>query len=302
VVNPKGLSASELEKLSRAFIRAIYRFIGPSQDIPAPDVYTNPKIMAWMVDEYSKLKGAFTPAVITGKPVELGGSLGREYSTSHGGACVVQQAVKKLKLNDPSVAIQGFGNVGSYAAKILAEQGFKITAVSDSKGGIYDADGLNIPEIIKVKEEKGTVTEYKAKKITNEELLMLDADVLIPAAMENQITKDNAGRIKAKLIVELANGPTTAEADEILFNRDILLVPDILANAGGVTVSYFEWMQNLKKACWSEKEVIQKLDQKMIIAFEEVFQTMKKHKTTMRNAAIILAVQRVVASFKKCYQ
>ena len=299
VINPKELSERELEKVSRSFIKSISKFIGPYQDIPAPDVYTNPKIMGWMVDEYSKIQGQFSPAVITGKPISLWGSKGREYSTSQGGVGIVKEAIKKLHLKNPSIIIQGFGNVGSFAAKLLHEQGYKIVAVSDSKGGIYNPDGLDISKVFEVKRYQGSVTKYEDGKIvSNEELLELEADILIPAALENQITEKNANNIKAKLIVELANGPTTPGADKILDKRNILVIPDILANAGGVTVSYFEWVQNLTNTYWTEEEVMKKLDKIMVRAFDEVYKTKQKYKINMRTAALVLAVKRVVEAIK----
>jgi len=300
IVDVKMLSKKELERLSRAFIRAVYKFIGPCHDIPAPDVYTNPEIMGWMVDEYSKIVGEFSPAVITGKPIPLGGSEGRIYSTSLGGIYILKEAIKNIDLKNPTIAIQGFGNVGSFAAKILYEQGFKVVAVSDSKGGIYNPNGLNIKKIFEIKKESGSVINYKDRKqVTNKEILELDADILIPAALENQITEKNADKVKAKLIIELANGPTTPEADKILEKKDILVVPDILANSGGVTVSYFEWVQNLQKTCWTEDYINKELEKIMVKAFEHVYKTKEKYKTDMRTAALVLAVERVVKAIKE---
>jgi glutamate dehydrogenase len=299
IVDTKKLSERELERLSRAFIRSIFKNIGPYQDIPAPDVYTNPKIMGWMIDEYGRLAGHHTPSALTGKPIALGGSEGREYSTSWGGVFVLQEAALKLNLKKPSIAVQGFGNVGLFAAKFLFEQGSKIVAVSDSQGGIYDPEGLDIPNLIQVKEKTGSVTNYAGKKLSNAELLELDVDILIPAALENQITAKNVDKIKAKMIVELANGPTTPEADVILDKRKILVVPDILANAGGVTGSYFEWVQNLMSYYWSEKEVIDKLKPVMKNAFDEVYKTKQEYKITMRTAALVVAVRRVVDAIKQ---
>ncbi|OGM01333.1 hypothetical protein A3K72_03105 [Candidatus Woesearchaeota archaeon RBG_13_36_6] len=296
-VNTKELSQAELERLSRGYIQKIHNYIGPYKDIPAPDVYTNAQIMAWMLDEYEKLEKGHFPAVITGKPIELGGSLGREYATSQGGAFVLRELVKILKLNHPKtrVVVQGFGNAGSHIARILNEWGYKIIAVSDSQGAILDQKGLNIKDIIKHKQEKETVVGFRnSKTITNEELLELDCDVLVPAALENQITKDNANRIKAKVVLELANGPTTPEADEILFKRNIPVIPDILANAGGVTVSYFEWVQNLYGYYWKEEEVLAKLEEIMIKSFKDVYKTSKEYKVDMRKAAQILAVKRIL--------
>ncbi len=300
-VNPKELSQAELERLSRGYIQKIHNYIGPYKDIPAPDVYTNAQIMAWMLDEYEKLEKGHFPAVITGKPIEFGGSLGREYATSQGGAFVLREFVKILKFNPSKtrVVVQGFGNAGSHIARILDEWGYKIIAVSDSKGGILDQKGLDINNVIKQKQEKETVVGFRnTKTLTNEELLELDCDVLVPAALENQITKDNASRIKAKVVLELANGPTTPEADEILFKRNIPVIPDILANAGGVTVSYFEWVQNLYGYYWKEEEVLQKLEEIMVKSFKDVYNTSKKYKVDMRKSAQILAVKRILDAEK----
>lgn len=296
-INPKELSQAEIERLSRGYIQQIHMFIGPNKDIPAPDVYTTPQIMAWMMDEFEKIKQGHYPGVITGKPIEVGGSLGRDYATSQGGAFVLRDLIKELgmKSADTKVVVQGFGNVGLNMARILDEWGYKIIAVSDSKGGILNNDGLDIKEVIKVKAETRSVTNYKdAKQITNQELLELECDVLVPSALENQITADNAANIKAKIVLELANGPTTPEADEILFEAGIKLVPDILANAGGVTVSYFEWVQNLQNYYWTEEEVIEKLEKIMVRAFKDVYSTSKEYKVDMRKAAQILAIKRIL--------
>ncbi|MEK6916989.1 MAG: Glu/Leu/Phe/Val dehydrogenase, partial [Nanoarchaeota archaeon] len=268
IVNPKELSQKELERLSRAFIRAIYKDIGPMKDIPAPDVYTNSQIMAWMLDEYEKLTGENAPGVITGKPLELGGSKGRSFATSQGGAYVLREfaKIKGLQPEETTVAVQGFGNAGSFIAKILDEWGYKIVAVSDSKGGIYNKNGLNIKALEHHKEKTGSVKGF-AVDISNKELLELDVDVLVPAALENQITSQNADKIKAKVILELANGPVTPEADELLAKKKIAVLPDVLANAGGVTVSYFEWVQNLYGYYWEEAEILEKLDDEMIFKF-----------------------------------
>lgn len=295
MVNPKELSDNELESLSRGFIKAIHEVVGPAKDVPAPDVYTNPQIMAWMLDEFEKIKGEHLPGLITGKPLELGGSQGRGFSTSQGGAYVLREYLK-IKSIDPketTVAIQGFGNAGSFMAKILDSWGYKIVAVSDSKSGIYDEAGLDIPHVIKHKEKSGSV-KGAAKDISNEQLLELEVDVLVPAALENQITKDNAAKIMAKVVLELANGPTTPEADDILEKKNIVVIPDILANAGGVTVSYFEWVQNLYGYYWSEEEVLQKLEKIMVDSFKEVYAEIEKNKTSMRNAAYILALKRII--------
>ncbi len=302
VCDPKALSAGEMERLTRRYAYAISGIIGPYEDVPAPDVYTGPQHMAWIMDTYSTLKGYLEPGVITGKPVEIGGSLGRNESTSRGVSIVVAEAAKKLNINvkGATVAIQGFGNVGSNAAIIMAkEYGMKVVAVSDSKGGIYNKKGLDVDKVLKEKEKSGTVTTYKdAEKITNEELLTLDVDVLVPAALEQVITKDNADKIKAKIIGEGANGPTTPEADEILYQKGTLVIPDILANSGGVTVSYFEWVQDLERLQWSLEQVNKMLEEKMVKAFNDVYETSKKYKTDMRTAALTVAVSRVSQAIK----
>ncbi len=302
ICNPKEMSEGELERLSRGYIRAIGRFIGPERDIPAPDVYTNPQIMAWMMDEYSKIVGYNAPGVITGKPIEVGGSLGRGDATAKGGMYVLREAAKKIKLDlkKATVAIQGYGNAGQFAHKLVTEMfGSKVVAVSDSKGGIYSENGLDYNKVLEHKEKTGSVINFPgAKNITNAELLELNVDVLIPAALENQITGKNANNIKAKIVLELANGPTTPEADEILYKKGILDIPDFLANAGGVTVSYFEWVQNINGYYWTAEEVYQKLDQKMTKAFWDVMETMEKYKVDPRTAAYIVAVDRVAKAVK----
>jgi len=302
ICDPKTLSPGEVERLTRRYAYAISGIIGPYEDVPAPDVYTGPQHMAWIMDTYSVLKGHLEPGVITGKPIEIGGSLGRNDSTSRGVAIVVAEAAKNLNINvkGATVAIQGFGNVGSNAAIIMAkEYGMKIVAVSDSKGGIYNKNGLNVDKVLAEKEKSGTVTTYKdAEKITNDEVLTLDVDVLVPAALEQVITKDNAGKIKAKIIGEGANGPTTPEADEILYQKGTVVIPDILANSGGVTVSYFEWVQDLERLQWSLEQVNKMLEQKMIKAFNDVYEASKKYKTDMRTAALTVAVSRVSQAIK----
>ena len=308
IVDPKKLSNKEIEKLSRGYIQAMKDFIGPEKDIPAPDVYTAPQIMAWMMDEFSKIKGYSIPGVVTGKPIEIGGARGRKFSTAQGGIYVLEKAVRKLEMNSEktTVAIQGFGNAGSFMAKILSALGYRIVAVSDSKGGIvmnYESrimnqdsknKGLDIKKVIKFKKEKGSVIGFpKTKTITNEQLLKLDVDILIPAALENVITEKNAGQIKAKLIVELANGPITPEADIKLEKKGIIIVPDILANAGGVIVSYFEWVQNLQNYYWTEKENISKLKTIIEKSFDEVWDKKECLNISMRLAAYVVAVERV---------
>ncbi|MGC9137597.1 MAG: Glu/Leu/Phe/Val family dehydrogenase [Thermoplasmata archaeon] len=302
ICDPKSMSEAEIERLSRGYIRAIGRFIGPEKDIPAPDVYTTPQIMAWMMDEYSKIVGYNAPGVITGKPLEVGGSLGRGDATARGGMYCLREAAKKIKLDlsKATVAIQGFGNAGQFAHKLITEMfGSKVVAVSDSKGGIYSEEGLDFEKVLAHKEKTGSVVNFPGtKNITNEELLELKVDVLIPAALENQITAKNADKIKAKIVLELANGPTTPEADEILYKKGILDIPDFLANAGGVTVSYFEWVQNINGYYWTLDEVHQKLDQKMTKAFWDVMDAMEKYKVEPRTAAYIVAVKRVADAVK----
>jgi len=294
--NPKEMSRSEIERLTRRYTAAIADVIGPHIDIPAPDVYTDPQTMAWIMDTYSQLKGAPTPEVVTGKPVHVGGSEGREEATSYGVAVCVREGAKKFRIpfKNASIAIQGYGNVGYNAARILHDWGAKIVAVSDSKGGILCRDGLIPEKVMEHKKKTGSVVNFRgAENISNEELLELDVDFLIPAAIEEQITVKNADRIKAKVIVEGANGPTTSEADKILAERGIKVVPDILANAGGVTVSYLEWVQNLQRFRLSREEVLKRLDDKMVKAFDEVLEYSSRYEVDMRRGALLLAVHRV---------
>ena len=299
-VDPKKLSETETERLSRSFIRQLRDFIGPEKDIPAPDVYTTPQIMGWMMDEYSQLHGKNSPAVITGKPLEIGGSEGRGYATAQGGVYCTLKLAEKLKLKKgATVVIQGYGNAGSYMAKILAKKGYKIIAVSDSKGGVLDNKGLDPIKVEKHKAKTGSVADFAgAKNITNEQILELKCDILVPAALENVITDKNAGRIKAKAIIELANGPTTPEADAKLVKKKIIVVPDILANAGGVTVSYFEWVQNLTNYYWSEKEVLAKLEPIMDKSFDLVWKNTEKYDCDMRTGAYILATDRIAKAMQ----
>ncbi len=311
IVDPEKLSNAELERLSRGYVHALKDFIGPEKDIPAPDVYTNPQIMAWMMDEFSKIKGYNVPGVITGKPIEIGGARGRKFSTSQGGVYALEKAVEKMKLNQKkiTIAIQGFGNAGSFMAEILYALGYNVVAVSDSKGAIVSSEGiksdsgkinsLDVKKIIKFKKDTRSVVGYpETKTITNDQLLKLDADILIPAALENVITEKNATQIRAKLIVELANGPVTPEADSKLEKKGIIVVPDILANAGGVIVSYFEWVQNLQNYYWDEKENIGKLKVIMENSFNEVWDKKENLGVSMRLAAYALAVERVAKAEK----
>ncbi|MEK7190276.1 MAG: Glu/Leu/Phe/Val dehydrogenase [Patescibacteria group bacterium] len=299
-VDPTKLSKGELERLSRGWIQKLADVLGPRKDVPAPDVNTTPEIMAWMADEYAKITGDKTGAVITGKPLGQGGSEGRGTATAQGGFYVFEALKKELDLPSKCrVAIQGFGNAGSCAADIWDKAGHTIIAVSDSKGGIYDKNGLDIGKLLKYKKNTGALFGFpKSKKITNEELLGLECDLLIPAAFENQITETNAKKVKAKAILELANGPTTPEADEILFKKSIPIVPDILANSGGVTVSYFEWEQNLKRKHWTEKEVFKKLKLMMEDSAKKMLERAKKSKTNLRMGAFILALERIKAGMK----
>ncbi|MBR9683204.1 Glu/Leu/Phe/Val dehydrogenase [Candidatus Woesearchaeota archaeon] len=299
-VNPKELTPQQLEELSRKYIQAFYKVIGPQVDIPAPDVYTTPQIMAWMRDEYEKLTQTTAPAVITGKPPEQGGSLVRDIATALGGVYVLEEAVKKLNLNEKTVVIQGFGNAGMNAAKLLAELNYKIIAVSDSQGGIYNSEGLDIAEVIKTKEETKSVINYQnAEQISNSQLLETECDVLIPSALANVITEENVDNIKTKIILELANGPVTTTADKVLFQKGTLVIPDILANAGGVTVSYFEWVQNLKDEKWTAEEIKPKLKDIMVNSFLEIQQQSENNNYDFRTASYLIAIKRIIEAEKE---
>lgn len=294
--NPKLMSQNELQNLTRRFTSEISGMIGPNRDIPAPDVNTNPQIMAWIMDTYSMHHGYSIPGVVTGKPLILGGSEGRSEATGRGTVFTIQEAAPKigLELSGSTCVVQGFGNAGSVAARLMAELGSKVIGVSDSTGGIHNPNGLDIPAVMAHKARTGSVVGYaEADNCTNAELLELECDILIPAAMEEVITESNASRIRARLIAEAANGPTTPEADRILYDRGITVAPDILANAGGVTVSYFEWVQALQAFPWTEVEVNQRLSQIMTRAFNAVFETSKRYNVHMRTAALSLAIQRV---------
>ena len=301
IVNPKELSETELENLSREYMRKVVDIVGPMKDVPAPDVYTNAKIMNWMREEYEKItKDPKSLAVITGKPVEQGGSKGRDKATAQGAAFILEAAASKVDASRKTVAIQGFGNAGHIFAELITEMGFKVVAVSDSKGGVYCENGLEPHTVFEHKQSTGSVKNFPGCKcITNEELLELDVDILVPAALENQITKENANNIKAKLIMELANGPTTPEADKILREKNVLIVPDILTNAGGVTVSYFEWKQNLDDKYWELDDVNSKLHEIMKNSFEDIFEIREKYSCTTRQAAYILAIGRVAEALKE---
>jgi len=294
-VDPKKLSTGEIERLSRGWIKMMAPVIGPQIDVPAPDVNTTPEIMSYMVDEYSKITGDKTNAVITGKPIEMGGSEGRGQATGLGGFYVFDSIRVKTAMPDScNIVIQGFGNVGGNAAQILSDHGHKIIAISDSKGAILKQDGIDIKLLNEYKRENGQISGFPGSTmITNEELLVLECDVLIPAALENQITEKNAENIKAKLIVELANGPTTPEADDILYKKNIIVIPDILANAGGVTVSTFEWEQNLKGEHWTEVEVFVKLKKIMNEETDVIWNRSAELKTDIRRTAFIVALERI---------
>jgi len=302
ICNPKDMSRLELENMTRAYIRALGDFIGPMKDIPAPDVYTDAQTMAWIMDEYSKGKDRNVFSVVTGKPPTLGGSLGRECATGCGLAFMARETMKYYKM-DPAktkAAVQGYGNLGSIASQRLYEMGVKVIAVSDSKGGIYNENGLNPHEIETHKAKTGSVVGLKgAKTITNSQLLELKCDLLLPCALESQITQENAGKIKARIILEGANGPTTPEAEKILNRKGVIVVPDVLANAGGVTVSYFEWVQDLQSYFWTEEDVNSRMDIIMTKAFHNVVALMEKYKVPMRTAAYMLAIQRVLDAMKK---
>jgi glutamate dehydrogenase (NADP+) len=301
VVNARELSEGELERLSRGYVRALAVCLGPDVDVPAPDVYTNARVMAWMVDEYSKIVGRHSPAVITGKPLALGGSAGRDDATGRGAFYVLKELAERdgLEPGRTRVAVQGFGNSGQHFAAHCAEAGFKVVAVSDSRGGVYNPEGLDIPGQIRAKDSTGRLDGSGAKTISNEELLELDVDVLAPAALEDQITERNAGDVRAKYIIELANGPTTGGADRILHERGAVVVPDILANAGGVTVSYFEWVQNRSGDVWKAEEVDRRLSETMRGALKDVLaMAERKGDLPLRTAAYTLALNRLAEAIE----
>jgi glutamate dehydrogenase len=295
VCDPRKMSFGELERLSRGYVRAISQIVGPTKDIPAPDVYTNSQIMAWMMDEYSRLREYDSPGFITGKPLVLGGSQGREKATAQGVTICIEEAAKKrgIHLKDARVVIQGFGNAGSYLAKFMYDAGAKVIGISDAYGALYDPNGLDIDYLLDRRDSFGTVTTLFENTITNQELLELECDILVPAAVSNQITAKNAHNIQASIVVEAANGPTTLEATKILTERGILVVPDVLASAGGVTVSYFEWVQNNQGYYWSEEEVASKLRKVMVDAFNNVYETAKTRNVNMRLAAYMVGVRKM---------
>jgi len=300
--NPKELSVTEKERLARAYIRAVGRFLSDTNDVPAPDVYTTPEIMAWMMDEYETIVGQHQPGVITGKPISLGGSAGRGDATARGGIYVVREAAAKLGLDlkGKHMAVQGFGNAGQYAATLGAEiLGLTLVAASDSQGGVYSAKGIDAKALVDHKKRTGSLSGFPgAESITNEKLLELDVTVLFPAALENMITDVNAARIKARIVCELANGPTTPEADAVLYKNKIFVIPDFLANAGGVTVSYFEQVQNAYNYYWNLDLVYSRLDEKMTKAFHDVYSMHERHKVNMRQAAYLVSVSRVAEACK----
>jgi glutamate dehydrogenase (NAD(P)+) len=297
----KKMSRGELERLTRRYVSLIADYLGPQRDIPAPDMYTDAQTMAWIMDTYSQLKGYSIPECVTGKPVDIGGSEGRTEATGRGVVHCIKKAAEAtgLKLKNAAVAIQGFGNVGYHAAQAIHDVGGKVVAVSDSTGGIYCQNGLNPAQVLAHKEKTGSVQNFKGcTNITNEELLEAECDILIPAALENQVKRKNANKIKARMVAEAANGPTTPDADRILFEKGTCLIPDILANCGGVTVSYFEWVQNLTREHWPLEKVNRKLESKMTQAFDDVYKLSQEEKSDMRTAALMLGVGRVANSIR----
>ncbi len=310
-VDPRALSARELEELSRGYVRQVWQNIGPQKDIPAPDVGTNSEIMDWMVDEYARLSGARQPAAFTGKSIAQGGSQGRDVATGFGGYIILREYLKLQPITYnllPTIAIQGFGNVGANISRILFEKGFRIVAISDSKGALYDPDGIDIKKVMETKERTGIIdravcyslgaSQEPCKVFTNEELLLLPVDILIPAALEDVITEENAEKIQAKIILEMANGPVTREADEILARRGVEIIPDILANSGGVVGSYFEWMQSWEQKYWTEEQVLAKIDEKLATAFAAVAEIKEKYGVSWRMASYIRALTRVAVAIQ----
>ena len=301
VCDPHKMSLGEMERMTRRYAFGISDIIGPYVDIPAPDVYTTPREMGWIMDTYSALKGQINPGVITGKPIPIGGSEGRGEATGKGVVFCIREGAKKvgIKLKGADVAIQGFGNAGTFAAQFMDEMGATVIAASDSKGGVLNKRGINSNKLIEYKAKSKKVAGFPGtKQITNKELLELDCDILIPAAYENQITKENVSNVKAKLIAEAANGPTTPEADTILFKKNKLVIPDILANSGGVTVSYYEWLQNLSRDYWDHDTVKNRLEKNIVRSFNDVYKTAKEYKVDMRKGSMVLAVNRVVEAVK----
>ena len=303
-VDPSTLSRGELERMTRRFTAMIAPLIGPEKDIPAPDVNTNGEVMAWIMDTYSMLKGYAVPGVVTGKPLDIGGSLGRPEATGRGTTIIALEILKKLKMpiTKARIVIQGMGNVGGVSSRLLSEEGASIIAVSDISGGIYKESGLDVADVLAFLATKGNLLKnYNkdgVKHVSNQELLLLDTDILIPAAMENQINADNAAQVKAKIIIEAANGPTTVEADKILNERGVVIVPDILANAGGVVVSYFEWVQNIQSLMWDEEEINKALTRVMLKAFNTLYETHTEKKVSLRTSAYMIALKKLVAAKK----
>ncbi len=301
ICDPKHMSMQELENLTRRFTSEISIIIGPEKDIPAPDVYTTPQIMAWIMDTFSMQAGYSIPGVVTGKPISIGGSLGRDKATARGCLYVVDEAMHEIgrEIREARVAIQGFGNAGMYAAQLMSQRGYHIVAVSDSQGGAADPRGLDVKRLMAHKLETGSVVGFSgAKRIDNKEVLEYDCDILVPAALEKVITVENAPRIKARIVAEAANGPTMPDADALLFERGVMVLPDILANAGGVTVSYFEWVQDLQNNFWEEEEINERLKRKMVRAFREAHEQASRHKVSMRMGAYCVAVDRVAEATK----
>jgi len=300
ICDPRKMSFRELERLSRGYVRAISQLVGPTKDIPAPDVMTNSQIMAWMMDEYSRIREFDSPGFITGKPIVLGGSKGRETATARGVVIMIHEALrlKGIDINGARIVIQGFGNAGSYLAKFMHEAGARVIGISDVNGALYNEEGLDIPYLLDRRDSFGNVTNLFPNTIGNEQLLELECDVLVPAAIENQITEENADRIRASIIVEAANGPTTLEATRIITDRGVLLIPDVLASAGGVIVSYFEWVQNNQGYYWDEKEIDEKLRLMMIRGFENVYDIHLTRKIDMRLAAYMAGVRKMAEAVR----
>ncbi|WP_338750860.1 Glu/Leu/Phe/Val dehydrogenase [Bacillus sp. FJAT-52991] len=300
VCDPRQMSMGEVERLSRGYVRAISQMVGPTKDIPAPDVYTNSQIMAWMMDEYSRIREYDSPNFITGKPLVLGGSHGREKATAQGVTICIREAAKKIGINveGARIVIQGFGNAGSFLAKFMHDAGAKVIGISDAYGALHDPNGLDIDYLLDRRDSFGTITTLFENTISNQELLELDCDILVPAAISNQITEENAHNIKASIVVEAANGPTTLEATKILTDRGILLVPDVLASSGGVTVSYFEWVQNNQGYYWTEEEVNEKLNDTLVSAFNNIYETSQTRGVNMRLAAYMVGVRRTAEASK----
>ncbi|WP_304503177.1 Glu/Leu/Phe/Val dehydrogenase [Alicyclobacillus sp. SO9] len=300
ICDPRTMSTTEQERLARGYVRAISQIVGPTKDIPAPDVYTNPQIMAWMYDEYSLMRENDSPNFITGKPIVLGGSKGREKATALGVCIAIRESAKSLgkNLNELTALVQGFGNVGSHVASILHEMGVKVVGVSDAGGGLYEPEGLDIPSLMEKRDSFGMVSTHYSNVLSNEEFLVKPCDILVPAALENQITEENASDIHASIVVEAANGPTTPAADEILHSKGVLLVPDVLANAGGVTVSYFEWVQNNQGWYWDEDKVNQQMEELMVKSVHNILNTSKRYQVSTRLAAYMVGIRPFAEAMK----